>query len=180
MDEIYKNTLNMLSDGIMITNNLYQIIFINEKLKNDIRSIYENDVIGLYITTLFNEFSILEKNKIYKNKKISLSFFKKNIGGNMLYASLSDIDNENIYSVYINTILNNNLQYYLFIFENVFDKMNNINDTQKKQNNFVAFLSHELRNPLQSIVLSNFLLNKELMKINLTDKIKQHLSLIHI
>ena len=95
----------------------------------------------------------------------------------MLYASLSDIDNENIYNVYINTIINNDLQYHIFIFENISDKMNNINDT-KKQNNFVAFLSHELRNPLQSIILSNFLLNKELKKLDITEKMKQHLSIM--
>jgi len=169
MEEILKNTLNTICEGVIITDDLYKIIYINHKLKNEIIHIFENDIHGIHIATLFNEFSILEQNKIYRNKKITVSL-KKKICGSILYASLSDIDNDIIYNVNINTIVNN----YIFIFNNINDK--SINDTtSKKQNNFVAFLSHELRNPLQSIILSNFLLNKELKEINITDKMKKQL-----
>ena len=70
MEEIFKNTLNIISDGIIVTDTSYKIIFINEKSKSDIMSLHDNNAIGLYVTSLFNEFSILEKDKIYRNKKI--------------------------------------------------------------------------------------------------------------
>ena len=98
MEEIFKNTLNTISDGIIITDDSYKIIYINDKSKNDIISVCDNNAIGLYITTLFNEFSILEKNKIYRNKKVNIPI-KKKIDGNMLYASVSDIDNDCIYNI---------------------------------------------------------------------------------
>jgi hypothetical protein len=178
--------LNLLDEGIIVTNNLYEIIFVNNKSKDDIQSINKSkDIIGLPITSIFKELAIIGDNmtnKIFRNKKITLTV-KKIIQGDLLYSSLSDIDSDIIFEIKINTIIHDDNIYHLFILhENINENINYKNETisydniKKKQNNFVAFLSHELRNPLQSIILSNYLLKKEIQKIDCNQKINSYLT----
>ncbi len=142
---IFVEVLNMINEGIIICDNNFVMLFLNNTSNIILKKIIEYDV---YIKkSIFDVFSqiedIIETNKIYKNKKINFKINKNNID---IYVNLN-----------INTIFHNT-NYYNII------TLKPINESKKCDN--IGFLSHELRNPLQSISFCNQLIQ---MKLNNQD-----------
>jgi signal transduction histidine kinase/CheY-like chemotaxis protein len=138
------------------------------------------DVVNMPIAMIFDQLSSISDNmsrKLFKNRKLNICS-KKKISGDMLHSSLSDANVEMIFETIINSVIHQNIIYHVFLLRDVSEKINIDENIQKKQNNFIAFLSHELRNPLQSIILSNFLLQKEFTQQyeskKLTNNSQQH------
>jgi signal transduction histidine kinase len=130
-----KNSMNSLDSNILITNDDYIILYLNDIAKLFLKNINSADnYINLSIFTLLpylKSFLLDKQNKIMKNKKIKLNIMSKKI------------------LIKINSFEYCNSYYNLFIFETLLDDTNN---------NSMAFLSHELRNPLQTITLASSLL----------------------
>jgi signal transduction histidine kinase/CheY-like chemotaxis protein len=164
MDEI----MNKTNDGVIIINNYGEILYHNylgiEFIKNIINDKYSKKFISKNIIDLISQFDFLvgfddkKENKLFKNKSINLEATNHN--GNILY-----------YEISINSVLSNNIINHIMLI----DKREVSSPTNKKtQNNLVAFLSHELRNPLQSLTMAIHLLQKKIEQI---DKIDNKLNL---
>ena len=157
MDEI----MNKTNDGVIIINNCGEILYHNylgiEFIKNIINDKYSKKFINKNIVDLISQFDFLvgvdEKNKLFKNKSINLE--ATNLNGNILY-----------YEISINSVLSNNIINHIMLI----DKKELSSPTNKKtQNNLIAFLSHELRNPLQSLTMAIHLLQKKMEQIDKLD-----------
>src|SRR4051794_22573303 len=59
----------------------------------------------------------------------------------------------------INSVICHNKIYHIIM---IYNNTDNVSYEHKNQTNFIAYLSHELRNPLQSINLANYLLQSSL------------------
>ena len=143
---ILTDILDMMTDGVLVCDNNYDIYMINIVAKNifSILNIYIIEYINKKIFDIFSQLEdILEKNEIYKNKKINYRIDKNNVKINLFLT--------------INTIIYENQLYYIFI-------INNDNVTEKINND--GFLSHELRNSLQTITFANHLIQKKNNIIN--------------
>jgi signal transduction histidine kinase/CheY-like chemotaxis protein len=146
----------MMTDGIIVCDNKFNIYMINNVAKNmiTILNIYEIEYINKKIFHIFSQLEdILEINEIYKNKKINYKIDKNNIKINLLLT--------------INTIIYDEQLYYIII-------LNNQNNVDKINND--GFLSHELRNQLQTITFANHLIEKKSQ--NIDNNIKKYLNII--
>ena len=177
---ILANTINIIPNDIIITNHLFEIIYYNQSAGDNLTYIIGSSInfAGLQIQSLFYDLSAILYNNtsVFTNKRVVISA-KKKIYGEMLYSSLSDTNTNLVYNVCINSFTIQKLEktelYHTFVLCDIQNTDTTINDFhQKKQNNFVAYLSHELRNPLQSIIMSNYLLKKQITAISesITDK----------
>ncbi len=139
---IFTEVLNMMNDGVIILDNTYTVLFVNktsEVILNKITS--EDNHINKSLFDLFSQLEeIIELNKIYKNKKINYNVNKNNTDINLV--------------LNINTIIHNKLYYNIMTI--------NINRLNSIQCDNIGFLSHELRNPLQSISFANQLIQMKL------------------
>ncbi len=153
MDEI----INKTNDGIVIINSDGIINYQNELglnfIKNIINDKYSKSFIDKNLFDLIYQFDFIKSDssetKIFKNKSINLE--------------IENISNEIIhYNILLNSVISNNVINHLLLINN----KNPDNSSKKTQNNLVAFLSHELRNPLQSLSMATHLLQK---KININD-----------
>jgi signal transduction histidine kinase/CheY-like chemotaxis protein len=164
--QLMEEILNATNDGFLITNNQYKIIFANQCISEEIKCDYKLDIIlGKNIADIFEQLSILidsninnvdNTSKIYRNRKLNII--------------------NNTKEIMINSALCHGSVYHIFTIRDIVDKMYKNDNMQKKQNNFIGFLSHELRNPLQSVTLSHYLLQHEIVKNNITTpKIKDHI-----
>lgn len=160
---LYRYIDELLDDcpiGKVITGNSFEIIYINKLAKNifdSIRVIDKKQIISNYIGNLFTD--IIEINDYFVNGYTNL---KKNIG-NTIYLNIS-----------INKVSSSDNNYYIIsIHDETKDIFNN-------DSNFMAYLSHELRNPLQAITLSSYLLENNInsSQITINPKIKMHLNTI--
>ena len=135
---IFIDVLNMINDGIMICDNNFSILFLNDTFNTILKKITNIDnYINKNLTDIFLQFEdIIETNQIYKNKKINYKINRNNTNYNFILT--------------LNTILQNT------IFYNIITITSN-DDITKKCNN-IGFLSHELRNPLQSISFASQLI----------------------
>jgi signal transduction histidine kinase/CheY-like chemotaxis protein len=153
MDEI----INKTNDGIIIINSDGIINYQNELglnfIKNIINDKYSKSFTDKNLFDLIYQFDFIKSDstetKFFKNKSINLE--------------IENISNEVIhYNILLNSIISNNVINHLLLINN----KNPDNSSKKTQNNLVAFLSHELRNPLQSLSMATHLLQK---KININD-----------
>lgn len=155
---IFTEIIDMIHDGIIVCDNNYNIHIINNIAKNIINTlnIHNTDNFNYFNIKLFNIFSqledILKFNEIYKNKKIYYNIQKNNNDVKILLT--------------INTIIYNDLYYYVIILTFVNKDKTNINND--------GFLSHELRNPLQTINFANHLIQQK----NINDEFKKYLTII--
>lgn len=183
--QLMEEILHSTTDGIIVTDSNYKILFINQRSHEDIQQIHGSsnlDIIGSPITNIFDQMSFMydsASKKLFRNRKMVI-YTKKRIYGDMLHSSLSDASVEMVFETTINSVIHNNTIYHVFLLRDVSEKVNLDENIQKKQNNFIAFLSHELRNPLQSIILSNYLLQKELKKCDLSfiSQIKNYMGIM--
>jgi len=133
-----KNLMNSLNINILITDENFVISYLNDSAKiflKGINDIDKEDYINLSIFYFLPHIQNLISNKIMKNKKIKI-----NIDTSKIQIIINSIE-------YLNSIYN---IFTFTIIENV----------EPNITNNIAFLSHELRNPLQTINLASMLLNK--------------------
>jgi len=141
---IFSEIFNILHDGMFVCDRLFNILYKNKASEIFIEKILliKRDI----NQTLYDIFpqinNILKSDEIYKNKLINYKCEKGNINLN--------------YNIIINTIL------YCDVFYNIILITNN-KYIYKSHNN--SFISHELRNPLQTISMSN-----NLMQLKNTDE----------
>jgi len=152
---IFMEIIDMIHDGIIVCDNQYNIHTINNIAKNILNTlnIYNSDYFNIKLFNIFSQLEdLLKINEIYKNKKIYYNIQKNNNDVKILLT--------------INTIIYNDLYYYVIIitFANK-DKTSLNND---------GFLSHELRNPLQTINFANHLIQQK----NINDELKKYLNII--
>ncbi len=139
---LMKHIFNSISTNILITNDNLIITYLNESAKiflKNINNINKNSYINVSILNYLPHLQSLISDKFMKNKKIKLN-----------------IDNYKIYII-INSIEYLNTKYNIFTF-NIIDNDSN----QSNSTNSIAMLSHELRNPLQTINLASALLSKKI------------------
>ena len=141
---IIKNILNSLDSNILITNDDYIIVYLNNCAESFLNNLNLNDsYLNLSIFNFLPHIKSLfinNQNKIMKNKKIKLNIMSKKI-----YITVNSFE-------YADSIYN------LFKFDISSD---NIEQVKLNDTNSIAFLSHELRNPLQTINLASSLLNSK-------------------
>ena len=142
---LFTDVLNMMNDGVIITDNELNILFANRTSNVILNKIHgDNNFIGTHIHNIFSQLDeYVEGNTIYKNRKINYKINKHNTDFTMMLT--------------VNTLLHNNIYYnIIIIIPTEFTKIKCDN---------VGFMSHELRNPLQTISFAS-----ELIKINKNDK----------
>jgi signal transduction histidine kinase len=133
-----KNLMNSLNINILITDENFLISYLNDSAKTFLKGINDigkDDYINLSIFYFLPHLQNSINNKIMKNKKIKL-----NIDTIKIQIMINSIE-------YLNSIYN---IFTFTIIENV----------EPNTTNNIALLSHELRNPLQTINLASSLLNK--------------------
>ena len=177
-ENLIKNILNSLENNILITDENFNIIYINDSAKLFLKNInnideitdekYFNTSILLFLPYLKSFLNNLD-NKPVKNKKIKL-----NISTNKIYIIINSFEYLNSYYnlftlniIKIDTIDLNNPNNPNN--PNSMTDPNNPNSptdpNNKLSNNSIAFLSHELRNPLQTINLASSLLSNNILQI---------------
>lgn len=161
--------LNLINDGVIMTNQSFEIVYLNEASKSIFNQVYGNLYKTGYLNkSLINVFPQLRTitpndvtDKIYKNRHMEII--------------IKDKSNSICLDFIINTVLCNGLFYHIV---NLKHKKDDIKESvQKGQRNLIAYLSHELRNPLQTIVLANHLIHAN--KDNVSNKTKFNLSTIN-
>lgn len=149
---IFSEIFNVIHDGMFVCDKEFNILYNNKASEIFIEKILilkKNNINTIY--DIFPQISnILKKDEIYKNKLINYKCEKGNINMN--------------YNLIINTIL------YCDVFYNILIITNNKN-ISKSHNN--SFISHELRNPLQTINFSNHLMQKK----NKDESIKKYINI---
>lgn len=165
--QIIQEILNTTNDSIIVTDHNCDIIFNNNNAKL-INERYTNmSMVGIKINHVISGLDVICNDdnwqKMYKNRKISFQDINITINSVMC--------NTNIYHVF--TVCNEKLSMHE-------DDMYVSDTIQKSHNNFIAFLSHELRNPLQSITLSQHLLKKKIEKINDTTRFDLPMKLLNM
>jgi len=151
---IFIETLNTISDGILILNRSFTILYSNKNADIILKKISNNQIcLNMKIFEAFTQLEDILKNEhIYKNKKINYKINKDNIDINLLLT--------------INTIIYDNIQYNILLI--------NPNSINTRSDN-IGFLSHELRNPLQTITFANQLIQ---MKIDTKSNTNKYLNII--
>jgi signal transduction histidine kinase/CheY-like chemotaxis protein len=152
-----KNLMNSLNTNILITDENFLISYLNDSAKiflKRINDIDKEDYINLSIFYFLPHLRTTINDKIMKNKRIKLI-----IDTNKIQIIINSIE-------YLNSIYN---IFTFTIIENV----------QPNITNNIAFLSHELRNPLQTINLASSLLNRLYTnKIDSDDSKKKYIKMI--
>jgi len=148
VDNLYVEILNTTNLNLIITDIEFNIYYYNQNFISFISALnpYTQKMIDILKTKTLQDIfpqltSIIKANEIYKNKKININFIKNN-------------------KTIILEFNVNSLQ-YLEKFYNIIsiDEKNN-----KKIIDNTSFLSHELRNPLQTIILSTSIIKKTTSK----------------
>jgi signal transduction histidine kinase len=145
MEEVLNTTYN----GIMLTNDDFDIIYMNNSMKDMVSKSKTSSYVMNNLLDTFPELEILRsktenKSKLFKNRKIGL---RVDIPDNLI-----------VFEFIVNSVISYNRVYNVIMVYDVTSQVLSDEKIQKSQTNFVAYLSHELRNPLQSITLSNYLL----------------------
>jgi len=191
--QLLEHVFNITRDGIIITTNSFEPIYINKiasyiislndtdikvskknkknksdniNFINDINDI--DDINEMYTNTnllgIFPQLKILDnrtdlQNKLFKNRRIEIllnnNFDNNNDDNNESKKNKNSIVLEFI----INSVICHGNIYHIFM---IYNNIENFIAEQRNQTNFIAFLSHELRNPLQSLNLANHLLQTKL------------------
>lgn len=151
---IFNNILDNIQDGIIITDNNFNMLFINSNFKVILELLNYKDLSNINLFTIFPILnSQLDKCNLFKNRRIH---YDLNIDSNKLYLKLI-----------INTIINNDINYNLIIITN--------RKKDSYSNNNISILSHELRNPLQSINLATYILQYK----DIPDDITKYVTIIN-
>lgn len=171
--QLFEHMLNYIRDGTIVITNNFNIVYINQHAINIIDLINNSDnftssikkchnYMNTNILKIFPQLNVLNNcdninnstdQKLFKNRRIS-----------------TRIDNNRalmcpfVMEFIINSVIcHNNIYHIIMIYNNT----DNVAYEHKNQTNFIAYLSHELRNPLQSINFANYLLHCNLKMLNI-------------
>ena len=138
MYQLLENVMDMIHDGVLVVNIKFDIMYINAYANNLL--INKNNITNLLL--LFPQLNFLHdaNEKFFKNRKIEI-----NISENKTEKHLEFI---------FNTVSKENQYFHLIIINNIMQKKDEHKTSGKC---LMAYLSHELRNPLQSITLASHL-----------------------
>ena len=162
--------LNYVRDGTIVITNNFNIVYINQHAINIIDIINNSQLkksrnyANIDILKIFPHLDILKSDKLFKNRHIS-----------------TRIDNNRalmcpfVMEFIINSVICHNNIYHIII---IYNNTDNVSYEHKNQTNFIAYLSHELRNPLQSINFANYLLQCNLKNNMQDNKIPSYLNTI--
>lgn len=169
--QLMEHVLDIIIDSTIITDNNFDIIYVNHNgvnLLNSIHtySIYEKMNLFTFFPKMINHSVQNNNSKLFKNNKFKIPCKLMN-------------DEINILNFVFNSVMCYNKICHVIAIQNSLDNILDDTTIINDQNNFVAFLSHELRNPLQSIILSSYLLNNKLQDSNIDDKTKTQLNIIN-
>ncbi len=142
---LFMAVLNMMSEGIIIMNESLNIVFLNKVGNIILDKIHDHEnYINRHIYDIFSQLEDHVKEfEIYKNKRINYKINRNNTDFNIMLT--------------MNTIIHNNISY------NMMSLCPQLCDIKTCDN--IGFLSHELRNPLQTISFAS-----ELIKIKKEEK----------
>lgn len=162
--QLMDDVLNTVHDGILIIENNFDIIKSNSYASQLFDELYEKKYDNLM--DMFPGLTKLNKskeNKIFKNRKIDIY--------------IDDIGIKKVLEFVFNTVICNGNFYHLVTIHNIEKK-----DVMRGMNSkcLIAYLSHELRNPLQSITLANHLV-RSTMKFEsvVSSKVPSYLEIIN-
>lgn len=163
--QLFEHMLNYIRDGTIVITNNFSIVYINQHAINIIDMINNSDnfvssirrchnYMNTDILKIFPQLNILNNknnseisstnHKLFKNRRIS-----------------TRIDNNRalmcpfVMEFIVNSVICHNQIYHIIM---IYNNTDNVAYEHKNQTNFIAYLSHELRNPLQSINFANYLL----------------------
>jgi len=147
--QLFECIANYTRDGTLVTDPNFDIIYNNQCALNIINMMsvdIQQKLINQNIIKIFPQLNILAGNnhKLFRGRRI-----------------IGKIENNKaimcpfVLEFNVNSIICHNKIYHIIMIHNNTD---NVSYEQKNQANFIAYLSHELRNPLQSINLANHLL----------------------
>lgn len=165
MDIIYSEILNTIQHGIILTDNEYNITYINNT--------------AIQITNQFTKKEYLIDNYIGKN----IFIFYPQIEGHFIDTDKIEItinDKLGLEFIYKKILIQNN-KYYLFTINNISFQIYNDQYEKKEMITFMACISHEIRNSLQGISMAAYLLTNTIQnKTNDNENsIKSYLSIIN-
>jgi len=153
--QLFDDILNMIYDGILIVDSLFDIYYSNCNVNTLFNELYGNIFDTKKTINLFNIFPqmkdliVNEHKKAYRNKKIELS--------------IQDSKCEKILEFIFNTVICSGKFYHLIMLH---VNINNLDNDNVKFNKFIiAYLSHELRNPLQSMTLASHLVKTNIKNL---------------
>ena len=144
--ELLGTVLDIIYDGIIICDYNFNILYLNKYATELLNKLNDsNNVIDLNnLIILFPQLKslILDVEKIiFKNRKIEISISSQNNDMNLEFT--------------FNTLYHSNIFYHVVIIHQIQIKKDDTNINK----HLIAYLSHELRNPLQSITLATHLLS---------------------
>ena len=145
--QIILDTLDIINKNIVITDRDLRILYKNNNSVNILnniktsKNIYFYDIIPQTISLISDNY-----NNFYKNKHISI-----------------DIENTEIMmDIYVNSVSTAGDIYHIF---DIDEKKENTVNNSKKTKNLIAYLSHELRNPIQVISTGVYILSRTVKNI---------------
>lgn len=161
MDDI----LNTTQDAIILVDTNYDFIYSNSRADILITELYSDLIKGSQKKNLISLFPQLNdfgnnERKIYKNRKFNVSFDESNTSTSQ---SLDFI---------LNTVISAGKFYHLVTIHVSIQKQ----QTENGEKQIMAYLSHELRNPLQSVNLATTLLKGKIK--NESEKCKNYVTTI--
>lgn len=166
MYQLMDDILNTTQDAIILVDINYDFIYSNSRADILLTELYNDLLKGLdkkNLISLFpqlNDFEEKSEKKIYKNRKFNVSFDdSKTISAQSL-------------DFILNTVISAGKFYHLVTIHASLQKQ----QTENGEKQIMAYLSHELRNPLQSINLAITLLKGK--NQNESDKCKKYITTI--
>lgn len=151
--QIFEHLLNYTRDGAIVVTNTFDIVYINQNAINIINMV-KKDKNPDNLLDFFPQLNILCTNntKLFRDRKININI--ENNRSIMCPFTMEFI---------VNSVICYNTIYHLVM---IYNNGDNVSLEYKNHTNFIAYLSHELRNPLQSINLANYLLQCNIKNVN--------------
>lgn len=174
--QLTEEILNTITSGIIVTDKDFKIVYINDVSIGIIKNIYSSYNNEIDVMKIFPQLDCICESKeiIFRKRKLNVDIKEK---GNV--TSLQFI---------LDTIMCNETYHHVI---NITHRCNNSesptaniqtkSESFKTNKNLIGYLSHELRNPLQTINLANHLIQTNIKKtdIKIPDKIMTNLNTIN-
>jgi signal transduction histidine kinase len=147
--KIALDALNVVNDNIVITD-------------RDMKIIYNNNNFNIILKSYFNIKNTSEY--LYDMIPQTISFVSSGNDNNFYHnKKLQIVANNNIFNIYINSITYCNSIYHIIKITD--EKKDSIN-THTNSKNLIAYLSHELRNPIQAISTGIYIIDRLVKNIS--------------
>lgn len=145
IDNICKTAINMMDQGILIVDRFDKIKFTNLQFKKMFRfediNILDKKISGI-IPYFYDAFSNFKKTKIESGSRIVFN--------------IDSVDK--VFYVDMRYAVERGTDYYYIMFTDTEKYQTMINNELDKKDKYIHFINHEIRNSLQTILLSTFLL----------------------